>query len=77
MFYSLTDFLFTCRYMTQHKEWVQLQSELLAQVSILRSEMSIAQLEGTKLEGELNMLKEQNQQLDLNNVRLNSQHQVQ
>lgn len=63
--------------MNQQKEWVQVQSELLAQISVLRSEMSMAQLERTKLEGELNMLKEQNQQLDLNNVRLNSQYQVQ
>ncbi|XP_046706180.1 coiled-coil domain containing 88A isoform X2 [Silurus meridionalis] len=64
------------RYVNQQKEWVQVQSELLAQVSVLRSEMSTAQIERTKLEGELNMLKEQNQQLDLNNVRLNSQHQL-
>ncbi|XP_060784059.1 coiled-coil domain containing 88A isoform X2 [Neoarius graeffei] len=64
------------RYVNQQKEWVQVQSELLAQVSVLRSEMSTAQLEHTKLEGELNMLKEQNQQLDLNNVRLNSQYQL-
>lgn len=63
--------------MNQQKEWVQAQSELLAQVSVLRNEMSTAQLERTKLEGEFNMLKEQNQQLDLNNVRLNSQYQVQ
>lgn len=62
--------------MNQQKEWVQVQSELLAQVSVLRSEISAAQLERTKLEGELNMHKEQNQQLDLNNVRLNSQYQV-
>lgn len=54
-----------------------MQSELMAQVSVLRNEMSMAQLERTKLEGELNMLKEQNQQLDLNSVRLNSQYQVQ
>lgn len=53
-----------------------MQSELMAQVSVLRSAMSTAQLERTKLEGELNMLKEQNQQLDLNSVRLNSQYQV-
>ncbi|XP_053487045.1 coiled-coil domain containing 88A [Ictalurus furcatus] len=64
------------RYVNQQKEWVQVQSELLAQISVLRSEMSMAQLERTKLEGELNMLKEQNQQLDLNNVRLNSQYQL-
>ncbi|GAA6064877.1 coiled-coil domain containing 88A isoform X1 [Tachysurus ichikawai] len=64
------------RYVNQQKEWVQVQSELMAQVSVQRSEMSAAQLERTKLEGELNKLKEQNQQLDLNNVRLNSQYQL-
>ncbi|KAI4904158.1 hypothetical protein NFI96_013825 [Prochilodus magdalenae] len=63
-------------YVNLQKEWIQVQSELLAQVSVLRADMSSAQLERTKLEGELNMLKEQNQQLDLNNVRLNSQYQL-
>lgn len=62
--------------MNLQKEWIQVQSELLAQISVLRSEMSSAQLERTRLEGELNILKEVNQQLDLNNVRLNSQYQV-
>ncbi|KAL7863013.1 hypothetical protein SRHO_G00119970 [Serrasalmus rhombeus] len=64
------------RYVNLQKEWIQVQSELMAQVSVLRGEMSSAQLERTKLEGELNTLKEQNQQLDLNNVRLNSQYQL-
>nr|XP_055034436.1 coiled-coil domain containing 88A [Misgurnus anguillicaudatus] len=64
------------RYQSLQKEWIQLQSELLAQSSVLRAEMSAAQLERTKLEGELNTLKEQNQQLDLNNVRLSSQSQL-
>lgn len=64
------------RYVNQQKEWVQVQSELMAQVSVLRSELSASQLERTKMEGELNMLKEQNQQLDLNNVRFNSQFQL-
>lgn len=58
------------------KEWVQVQSELLAQSSVVRAELSTAQLERTRLEGKLNTLKEQNQQLDLNNVRLSSQNQV-
>lgn len=53
-----------------------MQSELLAQASVVRNDLSTAQLERIKLEGELNTLKEQNQQLDLNNVRLNSQYQV-
>ncbi|XP_066505286.1 coiled-coil domain containing 88A [Hoplias malabaricus] len=64
------------RYMNLQKEWIQLQSELMAQVSVLRGEISSSQLERTRLEGELNMLKEQNQKLDLNNVRLNSQYQL-
>lgn len=68
--------LMVCRYQSLQKEWVQVQSELLAQSSVLRVEMSSAQLERTRLEGKLNSLKEQNQQLDLNHVRLSSQYQV-
>lgn len=68
--------LITCRYQSLQKEWIQVQSELLAQSSVLRAEMSAAQLERTKLEGDLNTLKEQNQQMDLNYVRLSSQYQV-
>ncbi|XP_056113261.1 coiled-coil domain containing 88A [Rhinichthys klamathensis goyatoka] len=64
------------RYQTMQKEWVQVQSELLAQSSVLRAELSTAQLERTRLEGKLNTLKEQNQKLDLNNVRLSSQNQL-
>lgn len=65
-----------CRYQSLQKEWVQVQSELLAQSSVLRADLSAAQLERTRLEGQINTLKEQNQQLDLNNVRLSSQNQV-
>lgn len=68
--------LITCRYQSLQKEWIQVQSELLAQSSVLRAEMSAAQLERTKLEGDLNSLKEQNQQTDLNYVRLSGQYQV-
>ncbi|XP_052471181.1 girdin isoform X1 [Carassius gibelio] len=64
------------RYQNLQKEWVQMQSELLAQSSVLRAELSSAQLERTRLEGELSALKEQNQQLDLNSVRLSSQYQL-
>ncbi|XP_067313377.1 coiled-coil domain containing 88A isoform X2 [Pseudorasbora parva] len=64
------------RYQNLQKEWIQVQSELLAQSSVLRAEMSTAQLERTRLEGKLNTLKEQNQQLDLSNVRLSSQNQL-
>ncbi|XP_051505244.1 coiled-coil domain containing 88A isoform X1 [Myxocyprinus asiaticus] len=64
------------RYQSLQKEWVQVQSELLAQSSVLRAEFSTAQLERTRLEGELSTLKEHNQQLDLNNVRLSSQYQL-
>uniref|UniRef100_A0A672MUX2 Girdin-like n=1 Tax=Sinocyclocheilus grahami TaxID=75366 RepID=A0A672MUX2_SINGR len=64
------------RYQNLQKEWFQVQSELLAQSSVLRAELSMAQLERTRLEGELSTLKEQNQQLDLNNVRLSSQNQL-
>lgn len=53
-----------------------MQSELLAQSSVVRAELSAAQLERTRLEGELSALKEQNQQLDLNSVRLSSKYQV-
>ena len=53
-----------------------MQSELLAQGSVLRSELNSAQLERTRLEGELSTLKEQNQNLDLNYNRLHSQYQV-
>ncbi|KAI2656972.1 Girdin [Labeo rohita] len=64
------------RYQNLQKEWVQMQSELLAQSSVVRAELSAAQLERTRLEGELSALKEQNQQLDLNSVRLSSQYQL-
>ncbi|XP_048032357.1 coiled-coil domain containing 88A [Megalobrama amblycephala] len=64
------------RYQSLQKEWVQVQSELLAQSSVLRADLSAAQLERTRLEGQINTLKEQNQQLDLNNVRLSSQNQL-
>ncbi|KAJ8282834.1 hypothetical protein COCON_G00053530 [Conger conger] len=58
------------------KESMQVQSELLAQGSVLRGELSAAQLERTRLEGELSTLREQNQHLDLNNARLASQYQL-
>ncbi|XP_036404235.1 coiled-coil domain containing 88A [Megalops cyprinoides] len=58
------------------KESVQVQAELLAQGSVLRGELSAAQLERTRLEGELSTLREQNQHLDLNNARLASQYQL-
>ncbi|XP_030621338.1 coiled-coil domain containing 88A [Chanos chanos] len=64
------------RFQALQKEWVQVQSELLAQGSVLRGELSAAQLERTRLEGQLSTLKEQNQHLDLNNVRLTSQYQL-
>ncbi|XP_028816478.1 coiled-coil domain containing 88A isoform X2 [Denticeps clupeoides] len=64
------------RFQGQQKEWVQVQSELLAQGSVLRMELSAAQLERTRLEGEVSTLKEQNQHLDLNSARLNSQFQL-
>ncbi|XP_072519672.1 coiled-coil domain containing 88A [Salminus brasiliensis] len=64
------------RYVNLQKEWIQVQSELLAQISVLRGDVSSGQLERTRLEGELSILKEQNQQLDLNNVRLSSQYQL-
>ncbi|KAJ8246944.1 hypothetical protein GJAV_G00257040 [Gymnothorax javanicus] len=58
------------------KESMQVQTELLAQGSVLRGELSAAQLERTRLEGELSTLREQNQHLDLNNARLASQYQL-
>ncbi|XP_064182210.1 coiled-coil domain containing 88A [Anguilla rostrata] len=58
------------------KESMQVQTELLAQGSVLRGELSSAQLERTRLEGELSTLREQNQHLDLNNARLASQYQL-
>ncbi|KAG7464519.1 hypothetical protein MATL_G00166490 [Megalops atlanticus] len=58
------------------KESLQVQAELMAQGSVLRGELSAAQLERTRLEGELNTLREQNQHLDLNNARLASQYQL-
>ncbi|XP_031442766.1 coiled-coil domain containing 88A isoform X2 [Clupea harengus] len=64
------------RFQAQQREWVQVQSELLAQGSVLRSELNSAQLERTRLEGELSTLKEQNQNLDLNYNRLHSQYQL-
>ncbi|TRY54743.1 hypothetical protein DNTS_031266 [Danionella cerebrum] len=64
------------RFQSLQREWVQLQSELLTQSSILRAELSSAQLERTRLEAEINSVKEQNQQLDLNRVRLSSQYQL-
>ncbi|KAL2077397.1 hypothetical protein ACEWY4_026901 [Coilia grayii] len=64
------------RFQAQQREWVQVQSELLAQGSVLRADLNSAQLERTRLEGELSTLKEQNQNLDLNNARLQSQYQL-
>ena len=60
----------------QQREGAQAQTELLAQGSVLRGELSAAQLERTRLEGEISTLRENNQSLDLFNVRLNSQYQV-
>ncbi|XP_067104446.1 coiled-coil domain containing 88A isoform X1 [Osmerus mordax] len=60
----------------QQREWAQAQTELLAQGSVLRGELSAAQLERTRLEGEISTLRENNQSLDLFNVRLNSQYQL-
>ncbi|KAJ8337986.1 hypothetical protein SKAU_G00369520 [Synaphobranchus kaupii] len=64
------------RFHALQKESVQVQTELLAQGSVLRGELSAAQLERTRLEGELSTLREQNQHLDLNNARLASQYQL-
>ncbi|XP_018593004.1 coiled-coil domain containing 88A isoform X2 [Scleropages formosus] len=61
---------------TQLKESAQMQTDLLAQGSVLRGELSAAQLERTRLEGELSMLREQSQQLELNYARLSSQYQL-
>ncbi|KAJ8405176.1 hypothetical protein AAFF_G00321670 [Aldrovandia affinis] len=58
------------------KESAQVQTELLAQGSVLRGELSAAQLERTRIEGELSKLREQNQHLDLNTARLASQYQL-
>ncbi|XP_046876479.1 coiled-coil domain containing 88A isoform X2 [Hypomesus transpacificus] len=60
----------------QQREGAQAQTELLAQGSVLRGELSAAQLERTRLEGEISTLRENNQSLDLFNVRLNSQYQL-
>ncbi|XP_040903884.1 coiled-coil domain containing 88A isoform X2 [Toxotes jaculatrix] len=64
------------RLQAHQKEWLALQAELLAQGSMLRGELSAAQLERTRLEGELSALRETNQSLDLNNARLTSQYQL-
>ncbi|XP_063046686.1 coiled-coil domain containing 88A [Engraulis encrasicolus] len=64
------------RFQTQQREWVQVQSELLAQGSVLRADMNAAQLERTRLEGEMSTLREQNQNLDLNYARLQNQYQL-
>ncbi|KAM7389858.1 hypothetical protein PAMP_023808 [Pampus punctatissimus] len=63
------------RLQAQQKEGLASQAELLAQGSELRGELSASQLERTRLEGELSVLRETNQNLDLNNVRLTSQYQ--
>ncbi|XP_041653764.1 coiled-coil domain containing 88A isoform X2 [Cheilinus undulatus] len=64
------------RLQAQQKEWLALQTELLAQGSVLRGELSASQLERTRLEGELSTLRETNQSLDLSNARLTSQYQL-
>uniref|UniRef100_A0A3Q2Z3Z1 Coiled-coil domain containing 88B n=1 Tax=Hippocampus comes TaxID=109280 RepID=A0A3Q2Z3Z1_HIPCM len=51
-------------------------AELLAQGSLLRGELSASLLERTRLEGELNTVREANQSLDLSNTRLTSQFQL-
>ncbi|XP_010896641.2 girdin isoform X1 [Esox lucius] len=58
------------------KEWSQVQTELLAQGSLLRGELSAAQLERTRLEGEINSLRENNQRLELSTDRLTNQYQL-
>ncbi|KAM6953338.1 LOW QUALITY PROTEIN: coiled-coil domain containing 88A [Aplochiton taeniatus] len=58
------------------REWVLAQTELLAQGSMLRGELSSAQLERMRLEGELSAMRETTQSLDLSNVRLSSQYQL-
>ncbi|XP_051929011.1 coiled-coil domain containing 88A [Hippocampus zosterae] len=64
------------RLQAQHKELVASQAELLAQGSLLREELSASLLERTRLEGELNTVREANQSLDLSNARLTSQFQL-
>ncbi|XP_062249558.1 coiled-coil domain containing 88A [Platichthys flesus] len=64
------------RHQAHQKEWLALQVELLAQGSVLRGELSTSQLERTRLEGELSVLRETNQSLDLSNGRLTSQYQL-
>ncbi|XP_071001054.1 coiled-coil domain-containing protein 88B-like, partial [Oncorhynchus clarkii lewisi] len=58
------------------REWTQVQSELLAQGSVLRGELSAAQLERTRLEGEISSLRENNQRLELSTDRLTNQYQL-
>ncbi|CAB1337543.1 unnamed protein product, partial [Coregonus sp. 'balchen'] len=58
------------------RESAQLQSELLAQGSVLRGELSAAQLERTRLEGEISSLRENNQRLELSTDRLTNQYQL-
>ncbi|KAM3613360.1 uncharacterized protein V6R79_024728 [Siganus canaliculatus] len=64
------------RLQAQQKEWLALQAELLAQGSMLRGELSASQLERTRLEGEISVLRETNQNLDLSSARLTSQYQL-
>lgn len=65
-----------CRLQAQQKDWLASQAELLAQGSVLKAELSAAQLDRTRLEGELSALRETNQSLDLSSARLTSQYQV-
>ncbi|KAM9511331.1 uncharacterized protein ACWYII_045825 isoform 3-T3 [Salvelinus alpinus] len=58
------------------RESAQVQSELLAQGSMLRGELSAAQLERTRLEGEISSLRENNQRLELSTDRLTNQYQL-
>ncbi|XP_045580093.1 protein Daple isoform X3 [Salmo salar] len=58
------------------REWAQVQSDLLAQGSVLRGELSAAQLERTRLEGEISSLRENNQRLELSTDRLTNQYQL-
>ncbi|XP_077465760.1 coiled-coil domain containing 88A isoform X2 [Stigmatopora argus] len=60
----------------QQKELMASQAELLAQGSSLRGELSASLLERTRLEGELSLLREANQSLDLSNARLTNQYQL-
>ncbi|XP_037531730.1 coiled-coil domain containing 88A [Nematolebias whitei] len=64
------------RLQAQQKDWLASQAELLAQGSVLKAELSAAQLDRTRLEGELSTLRETNQSLDLSNARLTSQYQL-